>query len=280
MRLVKIDLYEYYGLERPEGARAELSGWIQETSWEVSRDRKRPAVLVIPGGGYCFVSDREAEPVAYRFLARGYVPFVLRYSITPHGFPTQLREAAMAMRYIREQAESFGVDPTTVGAIGFSAGGHLCGTLGTMYDCPELACVGTPEQIRPDALALCYPVTLGWGPTHEETMDTVSCRDPELRQRLSLDTQVRPDMPPTFLWHTRDDDLVPCRNSILLAQAMDEQGVDFSFHLYRHGWHGLSLADDQVYATTVTPGASWDVPGWMDACIRFWADAGLKTRDK
>lgn len=274
-----VNLYEHFGVSAPENAGGKLRCLHNPTSWEVAPRRRRPAVLVIPGGGYCFNSEREALPIALRFLARGYVPFVINYAITPHSFPTQLREAAMAMRYIRENADAYEVDKTMVAAIGFSAGGHLCGTLGTMYDCPELSDIAPASVIRPDALALCYPVTMGWGPTHEETMNTVSGGDPELRQRLSLDCRVRPDMPPVFLWHTRDDDIVPCRNSIILAQKLDEAGVDFTFHLYRHGWHGLSTADSQVYGAEVTPGCSRDVPGWLDACADFWEDVGLRMTD-
>ncbi len=280
MEVCYVNLYDHYGFPKPEKGEGDLSCYTHRTSWEVSPSRRRPAVLIIPGGGYCFHSDREAEPVAYRFLAMGYATFVLRYSCTGHAFPTHLREAAMAMRYIRENAARFEVDPGMVAAIGFSAGGHLCGTLGTMYDCPEVRDIGPAEQLRPDAISLCYPVTLGWGPTHEETMQTVSGGDPGLRARLSLDTQVRPDMPPVFLWHTRDDDLVPCRNSIILAEKLDEAGVDFTFHLYRHGWHGLSTADHQVYGAHVVPGCSRDVPGWLDACRRFWEDTGFHMTDK
>ena len=279
MELIQRNLYEHYGIAAPEKAGGNLTGWIHHTSWEIGKDRKRPAVLIIPGGGYCFVSDREAEPVAFRFLAKGYVPFVLRYSCTGHAFPVHLREAAMAMRFIRENAARWNIDTNMVAAVGFSAGGHLCGTLGTMYDCPEVADIAPPEVVRPSALALCYPVTLGWGPTHEDTMENVSGGDKTLRQRLSLDTQIRSDMPPTFLWHSRDDDVVPCRNSILLAQVMDEKGVDFSFHLYRHGWHGLSLADNTVYGTDVVPGCSADVPDWLDSCTQFWAETGFRFTD-
>lgn len=274
-----IDLYQHFGFPAPADSVGKLTVWDLPTSSEISPARKRPAVLVIPGGGYCMTSDREAEPIALQFLARGCVPFVLRYSCAPHAFPTQLREAAMAMRYIRENASALEVDAHMVAAIGFSAGGHLCGTLGTMYDCPEVRDIGPAALLRPDALALCYPVTLGWGPTHEGTMENISAGDPTLRQRLSLDCQVRPDMPPVFLWHTRDDNAVPCRNSILLAQAMDEAGVDFTFHLYRHGWHGLSTADSMVYRAEVTPGCSWDVPGWLDSCVRFWQDVGFHMTD-
>jgi len=280
MSVNQIDLYEYFGIVPEEYARGKLSVLNYPTSREVSPARKRPAVLVIPGGGYAGVSDREAEPIALRFLAHGYVPFILRYSVAPLHFPTQLREAAMAMRYIREHAEEYEVNPQMVTAVGFSAGGHLCGCLGTMYDCPEVADLGTAEQLRPDGLALCYPVTLGWGKTHGGTMDNISGGDEVLRQRLSLDRQIRSDMPPVFLWHTRDDGAVPVRNSLILAEKMDEQGVDFTMHIYRRGWHGLSTSDHQVYSTNVTPDASWDVPGWLDACVRFWQDCGIRITDQ
>ena len=280
MSVNQIDLYEYYGIVPEKGARGKLSVLNYPTSREVSPARKRPAILVIPGGGYAHVSDREAEPIAFRFLAQGFVPFILRYSVAPLHFPTQLREAAMAMRYIREHAEEYEVNPQMVTAVGFSAGGHLCGCLGTMYDCPELADLGTAEQLRPDGLALCYPVTLGWGKTHGGTMDNVSGGDETLRQRLSLDNTVRSDMPPVFLWHTRDDGVVPVRNSLILAEKMDEKGVDFTMHIYRRGWHGLSTSDHQVYSTNVTPDASWDVPGWLDACVRFWRDCGIRITDQ
>ena len=274
-----VNLYEHFGIAQPENAGGKLRYWHCPTSWEVAQKRKRPAVLIIPGGGYCSNSEREAAPVALRFLAKGYVPFVLNYAVTPHHFPVQLREAAMAMRYIRENAGTLEVDDTMVAAIGFSAGGHLCGTLGTMYDCPAVADIAPAAVIRPDALALCYPVTLGWGPTHGVTMDNISGGDAQLRQRLSLDSRVRPDMPPVYLWHSRDDDLVPCRNSIVLAQKLDDAGVDFSFHLYRHGWHGLSTADNQVYGVDVVPGCSQNLPGWLEECAQFWEETGFRITD-
>lgn len=185
----------------------------------------------------------------------------------------------MAMRYIRENADAYEVDPTMVAAIGFSAGGHLCGMLGTMYDCPEVADIAPAAAIRPDALGLCYPVTLGWGPTHEATMNHISGGDAALRQRLSLDTRVRSDMPPVFLWHTRDDQAVPCRNSIILAQKLDEAGVDFAFHLYRSGCHGLSTADEMVYKSHGVPPLSPDIAGWPEVCMQFWAEIGFHIAD-
>lgn len=279
MRWEEIDLYEQFGLERPQGALGKLTCWVTETSREVSDCRRRPAVLILPGGAYRWTSPRETEPVALRFAARGWAAFALDYSCAPFSYPTALREAALAMRCIRENAAAMEVDPHMVAALGFSAGGHLCGTLGTLWDAPELRDLGESALFRPDALGLCYPVAVSWGETHEESFENIAGGDAALRARLSLDKLVRPDMPPVFLWHTRDDQSVPCRNSIVLSQALDEAGVDFTFHLYRHGRHGLSTADELVYPAHAVPEVSWDVPGWLDAMLRFFADSGLTVHD-
>lgn len=276
----QIDLYQYRGNRPPEGAAGRLTLWVQQTSDQVSSGRQRPAVLILPGGGYSHTSPREAEPVALRFVARGYAAFVLEYSCAPLSFPVALREAAMAMAYIRENAAAFEINPHMVAAVGFSAGGHLCGTLGTLYDAPEVADIAAPEQIRPDALGLCYPVAVSWGRTHEGTFKKISRGDGALRQRLSLDKLVRPDMPPVFLWHTRDDASVPCRNSLILASSLEEQGVDFAFHLYRHGCHGLSTADEMAYPAWGVPEISWDVAGWPDSMMKFFAETGFCMTDK
>lgn len=278
MRTEKTDLYAYFRVPRC-GNGGWLTGWNVETSAQVSSHRSKPAVLILPGGAYHHTSAREAEPVALRFAAVGYAAFVLEYSCAPSSFPVAIREAAMAMRFIRERAQEFEVDASMVAAIGFSAGGHLCGTLGTMYDCPEVSDIAPAELIRPDALGLCYPVAVSWGSTHEESFDNISAGDDALRGRLSLDRLVRPDMPPVFLWHTRDDSSVPVRNSLVLAQSLDEAGVDFTMHVYRHGKHGLSTADHMVYPAHGVPDISWDVPGWVESMQRFFAEIGFCVRD-
>lgn len=279
MLVKSLNVYEHFGIPAPEGAVGKLTCYSPMISHEISRNRKRPAVLVLPGGGYFMTSEREGEPVALRFLARGYAAFVLEYSCAPHTFPVALREACMAMRYIRENAARFCVDPKMVAAIGFSAGGHLCGTLGTMYDCPEVSDLGSAELLRPDALGLCYPVLVGWGPTHEGTFENISGGDAALRARLSIDKQVRPDMPPVFLWHTRDDNCVPCRNSLIMACALEEAGVDMAMHLYRHGDHGLSVKDETVYPAQGVPSTSGDVTAWLDAMLNFFRETGLRVAD-
>ena len=278
MRLKFVKLYEYFDQVQPSGGTGTLMCYLQDTPQSLM-PRRRPAVLIIPGGGYNHVSQREAEPVALRFLARGYQAFVLDYSVSPIQFPVQLQEAAMAMAYIRQNAGDMEVDPAMVAAIGFSAGGHLCGTLGTMYDCPEVAHIGSAALLRPDALGLCYPVAVSWGPTHEGSFQCLCGEDPALRQRVSLDRLARPDMPPVYLWHTFDDGTVPCRNSLVLAQALEAAGVKIALRLYLHGRHGLSTADEQAYAMSDVPQISPDIPLWPEEMMGFFRELGLKIRD-
>ncbi len=277
MELKTIDLYQTLNITPPPGASAVLRCYIQRPSDEFGPGRTQPGVLIFPGGGYRIVSEREAVPIALRFLARGWSAFILTYSVAPYQFPTALREAAMAMRYLRENAAAFGI--TQVAAMGFSAGAHLCGTLGTLWDAPEVADIAPPALLRPDALGLCYPVAVSWGATHEGSFQNLCGSDQALRARLSLDSCVRPDMPPVFLWHTRDDDTVPVRNSLILAQRLEEAGVDFAMHIYRQGAHGLSTADERSYGVGKVPPVSWDVPGWLEAQIRFFGDLGMKPAD-
>ncbi len=281
MKVFKENIYALTGLSRPDGAAGTLTAYVPEgPAMPLVVKRTRPAVLILPGGAYAWCSPREAEPVAMRFCAHGWAAFVLEYSCAPHRFPTSLREAAAAMSYIRETARSNGIDPHMVAAVGFSAGGHLCGTLGTMYDCPEVRDIAPAETVRPDALGLCYPVAVSWGPTHEDSFENISGGDRALRARLSLDKLVRPDMPPTFLWHTRDDNAVPSRNSLLTAAALSEQGVRYALHIYDHGRHGVSTGDVVTNPEFDVPALSWDVAGWPEALTRFFEETGLRIRDE
>ncbi len=280
MTIETVNVYEKAGVARPEKAAGNLTCWIPDTQAELNCVRQRPALLLLPGGAYAWCSPREAEPVALRFTAAGYAVFSLTYSCAPFRYPVALREAAMAMCYLRSHAEELGIDPGQIAALGFSAGGHLCGTLGMLYDAPEVSDLGRPEQIRPDALILCYPVAVSHGRTHDLSFLNLTGGESDLAARLSLDSLVRPDMPPVFLWHTRDDESVPCRNSIVLAQHLEEAGVDFVLSIYGHGRHGLSTADDAAYASFAVPQVSKDVPGWPGAVLDFLREHGFAIRDR
>ena len=280
MEIRKINLYKEFGIPAAEGTEGILTCWLPDFREEVNENRILPAVLVIPGGGYAMTSAREKESAALGFVNRGFAAFVLEYSVAPARFPTALRETAMAMTYIRQNAEVLRIDPHKVAAMGFSAGGHLCGTLGTLYDSPEVADIGSPEMIRPDVLGLCYPVAIAQGNTHGGSFkNPTGTDDRQVWTKYSLDALVRSDKPPVFLWTTRNDQSVPCRNSLLLANALEEKGVDFVLNVYQDGRHGLGVANELVYPASQIPPHSWDAAGWLEAMARFFADCGLKIED-
>ncbi len=270
-----VDIYQFSGRPRRENEAGNLTYYVPKTIFD---SQTRPAVLILPGGGYEHISAREAEPVALRFAAAGYAAFVLEYSVAPHLYPVALREAAMAMAYIRSQAPQWGIGP--VAAVGFSAGAHLCGCLGTMYDREVVGDIAEGSLLRPDALGLCYPVAVSHGRTHEGSFQNLCGGDGTLRQQLSLDKLVRPDMPPVFLWHTRQDASVPCRNSLALAQALEEKDVPFALHIYHQGPHGLSVADENAYPEGQVPPISWDVPEWVESMRGFFREAGFLIQRK
>ena len=279
MKFHVTNIYDEYGLQKPENAIGKLSCWIQTPNKKLYPTRKTPAILVLPGGGYAATSSREAEPIAMEFYARGYSAFVLDYSCAPVKFPTALREAVLAMDYIRKHAAQWDIDPHMIAAIGFSAGGHLCGTLGTMYDCSEVSDLVSGDQARPDAIALCYPVAVSWGNTHEGSFVNLVGDDQALRDRLSLDKLVRADMPPVFLWHTRTDFTVPVRNSLVLSVALDEAEIPFAMHIYGKGRHGLSLPDARTHPSNELPEVSQDMKYWVAECAGFFAEQGFAIAD-
>ncbi len=242
MKVKTIDLYEYFNVEKPENAVGKLTQYIPDIFEELSLTRKRPAMLILPGGGYAYTSPREAEPVAFKYLSAGYCAFVLNYSCAPCKFPTAFREAGMAMAYIRENAEEFHVD--NVCAHGGSAGGHLCGCLATLYSSKELDFLGDKKSfVKPDACVLLYPVITSGIKTHYGSFNNLCGDDEELKKYLSLESRVDENSVPAYIFATLGDTTVPCRSSLLMACAYEKAGVPFSLHILEKGWHGLSVND-------------------------------------
>lgn len=209
----------------------------------------RPTILICPGGGYCDVSQRESEPIAMQFTAKGYNVVVLTYSCAPNRFPTQLREVAAAMELIHANANCWHCDPERVAILGFSAGGHLAGHYSTCYDCAEVREI-FPDSKAVKASVLCYPVITAY-PPHRHLGSFVNLsghKEPteEDMAKFSLEKQVTEKTPPTFLWHTAEDKGVPPMNSLLYAQALAENKVPFTIHVYPFGVHGLSTVDEQT----------------------------------
>lgn len=251
-----------------------MSAYIPDNSPEIDAERKHKAVLICPGGGYGFTSDREAEPVACEFLAKGIAAFVLRYSCSPAKYPTALLEASRAMWIIRENAVKWNIDPDDIAVCGFSAGGHLAASLGTLWNekfiCDEL---GMAEGMnKPNKLILCYPVILSEeGRAHRGSFYNLLGEGlpEEEYERFSLDRRVGPHTPPTFLWHTYDDNLVPCDNSLEFALALRKIGVPFEMHIYQSGVHGLSLGDIRTAPPDDGNLVNPSTADWIDRCTKW-----------
>lgn len=226
---------------------AALTVYLQEHSGEIAIET-RPMVLVCPGGGYAYTSDREADPLAMQFLAMGYHAAVLRYSCAPAVYPTALTELAWSMLLIRRNARDWYVNPEQVLVLGCSAGGHLAASMGVFWEETFLARalgLGGEEQrlLRPDGMILCYPVITSGEFAHRGSFQyLLGEREAELSAQMSLEHQVKEDTPPAFIWHTYEDGAVPVENSLLFVGALRRAGVPVEFHLYPRGSHGLSLA--------------------------------------
>lgn len=251
----RIDLYEHFGIQRPDNAKGYLDAYIRNFDNELKTteanapERKRPAMLIIAGGAYRFTSGREKEPVAINYMDMGFHTFVLDYSVAPVCYPTQLIEACMAMLFIRECESSFNVDGDHVCAIGFSAGGHLCGMLATMYNAKQVVDVlgDNAKLCRPDAVILSYPVISSGEYAHKNSFNNLCDNDEDLARQLSLEFNVTNDAPPAFIWATNNDKGVPCENSLLMAMAYRKAGVPMELHIFEQGGHGLSTCDEEVW---------------------------------
>lgn len=212
---------------------------------------KRPAVVVCPGGGYVACSPREADPVAFQYMAQGYNTFVLYYSLNEHAvFPNSLLDLCAAMKLIRENAEEFGVISDQIAICGFSAGGHLAASLGVYWNDPEImersGCFH--GENKPNALILAYPViSTSWLDTYDQLARIIGDNDWDTTyKKLNLHTAVTKDTPQSFLCHTVRDAGVPVEDSIKFASALIEAGVPCELHLFPNGGHGMSLATPQV----------------------------------
>lgn len=273
-------LHEKFSV-RAEGSvkgRATLCTYLLDLGEEF-RYRKRPLILICPGGGYGMISEREGEPLALAFNAAGYHAVVLKYSCAPARYPTQILEVAQAWKLICEHAEEWGVLKDEMFILGSSAGGHLAASYG-IFCGEKFVCnsVGmSEEELRPRGMILCYPVITSGkfahcgsfenllGAPYEKLQGTVEL------EKVSLEKQVTERTPACFLWHTCADDLVPMQNSLLFASALKEKGVDSELHMFAEGCHGLSLADERTAGGIFKECSAWFplVLAWLKKRTRF-----------
>jgi acetyl esterase/lipase len=285
---------------------ATLECFVLDNQISSRATKTRPAMVICPGGAYLKLANREAEPVAARFLGMGYNAFILRYPVYVTGMPTapgeqpqvdpashypeQLFSLMQAMAYVRSHADEWDIDATRIYALGFSAGGHVVGSLAEHWDDAELLARGgfAASEVKPRGVVLCYPMVTATlvqdvqaaakaagataGPGGATPMQLAEAQilavfgkpDPTEADYDALDLRkhVRPDMPRTFVWQTAADDTLRAYETADFVAALMRAGVACEFHLFQDGPHGISLADE----------TSSSEPRHVNAAASRWAE--------
>lgn len=230
-----------------EEQKVTLTAYLQEAGGEFGYISKRPAILILPGGGYQYCSDREADPVAMPYLKAGYQVFILRYSVKEHSqWPKPLEDYEQAMALIRKNAEVWKLYPDKVAVLGFSAGGHLAG------------CAATMAKEKPNAALLGYAVTKA------EDVQMCEPQAPDVNKAVDASTC------PCFVFATCNDQVVPIENSLKFLQALAEHSVTFESHIYAYGPHGFSTGDSSVQFLESEMCSR--VPQWVEDSIGWLKD--------
>lgn len=254
------------------GYQPTMSLYLPSNSNEIDLNRKRPTVVICPGGGYAFTSDREAEPVALKFVSADYNAVIVRYSVDKAKFPAALLELSYAVAKIRENAEEWNVDTEKIVVCGFSAGGHLAASFSTLWNkdfVKEYFGYKNGEN-KPNGMILCYPVITSGEKAHRGSFEYLlgeKVSDKALMELVSVEKQVGEDTPPAFIWHTFEDGCVPVENSLLIANALAEKKISTELHIFPQGPHGLSLANSIVYGNY--GGDFAECSAWADMAIRW-----------
>ena len=287
-----------------------LTTYILQDSPEMLAGKTRPAILICPGGAYLNCSDREAEPIAMKFASMGYHTFVLRYSVYCEGgkefadiskpitvkahckYPIPMREIGKSMLIIREHANEWFVDTERIALCGFSAGAHNVAMYATNWHKNIISEYFNKdkENFRPAAIILGYtlsdyifmrdnftkaaPTDIMLFKASITALLGTDTPSEELLDEVSPAKQVTENMPPTYLWATANDELVPVQHSLLLAYALAEHNIPFELHIFEEGMHGLALATQATAASKKqiqSDAAKWaDLAGcWLEKRFAF-----------
>ena len=256
--------YEVIDMKIAHSVQATITIYAHEDYPEVYGERKRPMIVICPGGGYEHVSPREGEAIALQFMTTGAHAAVLRYDVSGQGaeFPQHLLELAASVAYVRKHAAEYCIDPDKILVAGFSAGGHLAASLGCFWkekwleELMQAETGATMKDYQPNGEILAYPVITSGEFAHrgsfvkimgsEAEQGYAGLSATELEEKLSLENQVTSDFPQTFMWHTFEDGAVPLENSLFFAEALRKSGVNFEYHVFPHGGHGYALATKET----------------------------------
>ncbi len=256
----KINLKDYYKLVND----VYLECYILNNSIEIDMNRKRKAIIILPGGAYKMTSDREAMPIGLKFLANDINVFILKYSTNKDHFPTQMLEVFASIDYINKNSEEFNVD--SISLCGFSAGGHLAGiTAKLIEDKKYLDMIGV-SNLNLNGIILNYPVIDFTEYASLESKSNLT-NDESLYELLSVHKGLK-KFPKAFIWHTLEDKVVDPLNSIELSKALIKINSFHELHMFPTGVHALALCNEITNSINY-PTINSSVEIWMDLCLSF-----------
>lgn len=220
----------------PGSKNATLEGYILDCEISYGQEKRRPAIVVCPGGGYLYCSPREAEPIALRYAAAGFHAFILRYSTRWEAADfAPLKEVSWVIGHIRQHAEEWNIDPQKIATCGFSAGGHLALSAGLLADNkPNAMILGYPAASAPNLPGADFMLKLLTGKQQVTDEDA---------KRFDLVAQITKDAPPVFIAATAED-LLTNYGAMPVVQKYMTLGLGYELHIFQFGPHGYSLADE------------------------------------
>ncbi len=252
-----------------------VKAWIHDHNGsEVIKQGIYPAIIICPGGAYIELSDREAEPVAKAFFSAGYNTYILRYSVGEDVKKfTALFQLGATIAEVRRNAEEWFTQKDKIAVCGFSAGGHLAASLGTLFNKEKILMeLNKDVSIRPDAMVLGYPLVVADEHGHVRCFERVSRAKKGTKeyQWFGLPQHVDADTPPTFLWHTAEDRIVPVENSLKMALALSAAKVSFECHVFPKGPHGMSTCTREVdsYSPYNARWVEWAI-SWLNEVFEY-----------
>ena len=237
------------------------------------------SVIICPGGSYYWLDmDNEGFSVAKYLNKQGITAFVLRYRTAMHKYhhPAMIQDLQRSIQLVKENSKEYGIDPEKVGLIGFSAGGHLVGTASTYFDKNFLEELGITPQVslRPAFTAMIYPVISMTNNdiVHKKSRKNLLSKNycPELAKMLSLEYNVRSDMPPMFIIQCVDDKTVDYRNAVNYEISLKEKTVPYFFKLYDAPGHGFGINPKKTKTSKETP-------SWQNQFI-YWVEETMNIQ--
>ncbi len=261
-----------------QDGRVNLKTYIPDVLEHGFQLKKRPAIIIMPGGAWGMLSDSEGEPVALTFMKEGFCAFVLNYSIGDYSvYPNPLDEISWAIWEVRKNADSWGIDSEAIVVMGFSAGAGVAAFGATQWNTPGLCeRLDIPEGgNRPNAAVLAYGAASSTdivADPEQYRPDFLGKIAKDLTPELDVVNYVGKHTPPLFIWHTRYDKYVPSDHPLRMALAMDALDLPYEVHVFQKGSHGISVSNDLAMYQAEAGIRSKNTDMWVELCKNWIYD--------